>query len=277
MNVNKFIEKQIPYQVLESFGLTKDMVNDLPMDVLSGILSGQRSPVLPIEVESPEGGKVCSRARFSLTYTDQGDIDVLFHPVLAPIGDTMWVVAKDKETGKDGLREVDTKSIYSDKVVEQLKSGKVVLDYMTGRDGRRLKAFLQLDPETNEVLAVPSPVIGRNLQTLIGELGLTNSESHCLQNGEILTLIQDNHMMAIGLDLNNPTGIRFEEGDEKHWKERSKREWDKYNVGVFGCWVMDDDGVLTYVNEEDYTDEIWEGIERQRDVKKPGASVGRVV
>lgn len=55
MNVNKFIEKQIPYQVLESFGLTKDMVNDLPMDVLSGILSGQRSPVLPIEVESPEG------------------------------------------------------------------------------------------------------------------------------------------------------------------------------------------------------------------------------
>ena len=36
-----------------------------------------------------------------------------------------------------------------------------------------------------------------------------------------------------------------------------KRDWDKYTFGVYGCWVMGDDGNLSYVNEDDYTDEMW--------------------
>ena len=32
---------------------------------------------------------------------------------------------------------------------------------------------------------------------------------------------------------------------------------DKYTFGVYGCWVMDDDGNLDYVPEEEYTEELW--------------------
>ena len=134
---------------------------------------------------------------------------------------------------------------------------------MVADDGRKVKAFLQLDPETNEVLAVPTPVIGRNLQVLVNEIGLTVAETNCIQNGEVLTIAQEEEQVSVGIDLNSPTGLRFEKGGEKRWKEGGARQWNKYSVGLFGCWMMDD-GELSYIQEEEYTEEIWDEIEKQR-------------
>ena len=53
----------------------------------------------------------------------------------------------------------------------------------------------------------------------------------------------------------NPSEIN--QGDSQKWKENTKREWDKYTFGCYGCWIMDDDGNLDYVSEEDYTEELW--------------------
>ena len=63
--------------------------------------------------------------------------------------------------------------------------------------------------------------------------------------------------VTVGIDLTTPTGIRFCDGDGQKWKERDKREWDKYTFGCYGCWVMDNDGNLDYVPEEEYTEELW--------------------
>ncbi len=266
MNVNKINSSEIPYSVLETFGLTRNMIDDLPMDVLSQIMLGQCSPVLPVEVEGENGEKVRSRARFSLVYAQDGRVDVVFHPVFQPIGEKICMVTRDLTTGKEKLKIMDTCKVYSDVVVEELKAGRVVMDYMTADDGRKVKAFLQLDPETNEVLAVPTVVIGRNLQTLVGEFDLTVAETNCIQNGEVLTIAQEDEQISVGLDLNSPTGLRFEKGNEKRWKEGGMRQWNKYSVGVFGCWMMDD-GELSYIREEEYTEEIWDEIERQRNNK----------
>ena len=269
MNVNKINNSEIPYYVLETFGLTRNMIDDLPMDVLSKILSGQRSPVLPVEVEGVNGKKVYSKARFSLVYAEDGKLDVVFHPVFEPIGEKICMVTRDMATGKEQLKMMDTRAVYSDAVMEGLKAGRVVMDYITAGDGRKVKSFLQLDPETNEVLAVPTAVIGRNLQTLVGEFGLTVAETNCIQNGEILTIAQDEEQVSVGLDLNSATGLRFEKGDEKRWKEGGVRQWNKYSVGVFGCWMMEN-GDLSYIPEEEYTEEIWDEIEKQRNNRIKG-------
>ena len=269
MNVNKINNSEIPYYVLETFGLTRNMIDDLPMDVLSKILSGQRSPVLPVEVEGVNGEKVYSKARFSLVYAEDGKLDVVFHPVFEPIGEKICMVTRDMATGKEQLKMMDTRAVYSDAVMEGLKAGRVVMDYITAGDGRKVKSFLQLDPETNEVLAVPTAVIGRNLQTLVGEFGLTVAETNCIQNGEILTIAQDEEQVSGGLDLNSATGLRFEKGDEKRWKEGGVRQWNKYSVGVFGCWMMEN-GDLSYIPEEEYTEEIWDEIEKQRNNRIKG-------
>jgi hypothetical protein len=275
MNVNKINNSEIPYYVLETFGLTRNMIDDLPMDVLSKILSGQRSPVLPVEVEGVNGEKVYSKARFSLVYAEDGKLDVVFHPVFEPIGEKICMVTRDMATGKEQLKMMDTRAVYSDAVMEGLKAGRVVMDYITAGDGRKVKSFLQLDPETNEVLAVPTAVIGRNLQTLVGEFGLTVAETNCIQNGEILTIAQDEEQVSVGLDLNSATGLRFEKGDEKRWKEGGVRQWNKYSVGVFGCWMMEN-GDLSYIPEEEYTEEIWDEIEKQRNNRIKGQQIHKL-
>ncbi len=275
MDVNKINNSEIPYYVLETFGLTRNMIDDLPMDVLSKILSGQRSPVLPVEVEGVNGEKVCSKARFSLVYAEDGKLDVVFHPVFEPIGEKICMVIRDMATGKEQLKMMDTRAVYSDAVMDGLKAGRVVMDYITAGDGRKVKSFLQLDPETNEVLAVPTAVIGRNLQTLVGEFGLTVAETNCIQNGEILTIAQDEEQVSVGLDLNSATGLRFEKGDEKRWKEGGVRQWNKYSVGVFGCWMMEN-GDLSYIPEEEYTEEIWDEIEKQRNNRIKGQQIHKL-
>ncbi len=275
MNVNKINNSEIPYYVLETFGLTRNMIDDLPMDVLSKILSGQRSPVLPVEVDGVNGEKVCSKARFSLVYAEDGKLDVVFHPVFEPIGEKICMVTRDMATGKEQLKMMDTRAVYSDAVMDGLKAGRVVMDYITAGDGRKVKSFLQLDPETNEVLAVPTAVIGRNLQTLVGEFGLTVAETNCIQNGEILTIAQDEEQVSVGLDLNSATGLRFEKGDEKRWKEGGVRQWNKYSVGVFGCWMMEN-GDLSYIPEEEYTEEIWDEIEKQRNNRIKGQQIHKL-
>ena len=62
---------------------------------------------------------------------------------------------------------------------------------------------------------------------------------------------------TVGIDLHAKTAIRICSGDAQQWRNQPKREWDKYTFGCYGCWVMDDDGNLDYVSEEDYTEELW--------------------
>lgn len=40
--INHFEESEIPYGTLERFGLTQEMIEDLPVDVLQNIYNGRR-------------------------------------------------------------------------------------------------------------------------------------------------------------------------------------------------------------------------------------------
>ena len=53
--INHFEESEMPYGTLERFGLTHEMVEDLPYDVLQNIYNGRRSPVLPIIITAEDG------------------------------------------------------------------------------------------------------------------------------------------------------------------------------------------------------------------------------
>ena len=80
--INHFEESEMPYGTLERFGLTQEMVEDLPYDVLQNIYNGRRSPVLPITVTTEDGETETARTRFSLVRTPEGGVDVLFYPKL---------------------------------------------------------------------------------------------------------------------------------------------------------------------------------------------------
>lgn len=235
MKRNTFEEFEIPYSTLEKFGLTHEMVEDLPMFVLDDISNGKPTPVLPIRIKDDDGNTIESKARFALLRGENGKVDVVFYPVLkyAP------------------LEQFDTNQ------QELLKDGKSVMADVTSPSGEIIKAFVQIDTETNQVMAVPTAVIGRNMQVLSDELNLSSGEMKILQNGDALSFVSGEEMVTVGVDLRNKTGLRFAEGDAQKWQEQGKRDWDKFTFGCYGCWVMDDDGNLGYVSEDDYSDELW--------------------
>lgn len=226
---------ELPFSTLERFGLTREMIEDLPMRVLEDICNGRHSPVLPVRVTDEHGGQIESRSRFAFIRMDDGQVDVVFYPVL-----------------KYALLEQ-----FDDNQQQLLKDGKAVVADVTSPQGTIIKAFVQIDPETNQVMNVPTPVIGRNLQVLSEELGLGSAEIKTMQNGQPLTFVIDDEPVTVGIDLNSNTGIRFAQGDEQQWKERGKREWDKFTFGCYGCWVTDDEGNHDYVVEDEYTEELW--------------------
>ncbi|MCQ5224267.1 hypothetical protein NE676_23930, partial [Parabacteroides merdae] len=69
----------------------------------------------------------------------------------------------------------------------KLEAGKEVMATMTDPDGRQVQAIHQIDEGTGQILTVPTPVIGRNLQNFCDYFELSIAELNCLQNGEPLT------------------------------------------------------------------------------------------
>ena len=72
MKQTQFELNEVPYQTLERFGLTQEMIEDLPMHVLDEICDGRHSPVLPVRVHDEEGETVESRTRFALIRMENG-------------------------------------------------------------------------------------------------------------------------------------------------------------------------------------------------------------
>ena len=234
-----FEENEMPFDILERFGLTQTMIEDLPTDVLQNIYNGKKSPVLPVHITADDGEEVKARTRFSLVRTEEGGVDVLFYPQ---------------------LDEYDLK-LFNESQSQNLLAGKPIIGHLESNEvGRELggKSFFQLDPESRQVMSVPTPVIGRNIQYIADRYHLTGAEMQKLQNGDALSILNvDDEEITMGIDLNSKTGIRFAAGDEQTWKREAKREWDKYNFGAFGCWVVED-GDLDYIHEEDYSEEMWQ-------------------
>ena len=246
MNRKRFSDPETPYKILHKFGLTQEMIGDLPTHALSQIAEGYRSPVLPIKFTDEQGNIYRSRTRFSLYRTEDNRVDVLFYPQLQQ-------ACLDK---------------FSEENRNKLQCDKAVIDTMTTADGKDIQAFLQIDKGTQQVIYIPTPVIGRNLQVIAYEFHLSNAELNCLRNGNPLTILADDDTITVGVDLNEPTGIRICAGDERKWSAEVKKDWEKYNYGCFGCWTMDEEGNLDYTPEEAYTDEMWEEMRRKGESRK---------
>ena len=234
MDNKTFREDEFPYQTLEQFGLTQEMVEDLPMAVLDDLRNGRRSPVLPIRVTDDDGDTIRCRSRLAFCRQEDDSVDVLFFPQL--------------------LRcNLDQ---YSQEEHDALLSGKAIVS--TSPDDGTTKCFVQIDHETNQVIYVPTPVIGRNLRTLMDNFRLSSSEIVVIQDGDPLSFMEGDEMVTAGIDLREKTGIRICTGDAQKWKDAQAERLDRYSFGIFGCWVQADNGELSYIHESDYTQEIWD-------------------
>ena len=233
MDYRTFTEDEFPYQILEQFGLPQTMVEDLPMSVLEDLSAGHLSPMVPISVSGEDGTVVKSKARFKFIRMDDGRVDVLFHPQLLH-------------------SEIEQYSEIQERTL--LDGGAIVA---LAPDGSGSKCFVQVDKATNQLLYVPTPVIARNLSTLMDRFHLTSEQIQTIQDGQIVSFPLDEETISMGIDLQEKTGIKIVVGNKIKWEETLGEGLDRYNFGLFGCWTLQEDGSLEYIHEEDYTEGIW--------------------
>ena len=180
MKTARFEFDELPFQTLARFGLTQEMIEDLPMRVLDELCEGRHSPVLPVRVSDENGKTVESRTRLVFYRMENGQVDVLFYPVL-------------KSSPLDR---------YDREQQKQLLAGKAILADTPTEDGRHTKAFVQIDPETKQVMSVPTPIIGRNLQVLAEELHISFRTAARI----VEKLEQNGYIVEVGRSVLNGRG-----------------------------------------------------------------------
>lgn len=227
------------------------MIYDLPNYVHENIEMGGMSPLLPISIKQPFGCTHCY-AKFCLIEVEDG-IDVLFSPKL-------------KEADLSNFLKQDRQLLLEGKTIVSEVEEAVLLDDGT-ENKRKVKAFVQLDKETNSVVYAPTQIIGRNLQTVTNEFDLSESELQGFWKGELVTTEMSDEdkvtaNITIGIDLFSEKGVVLIPGGAAQWKRVVHKTMPEYNFGNDGCWV-NRHGMLEYVPEENFTQDILEALESQ--------------
>ena len=229
--IEYFTESEIPYGTLAKFGLTREMIESLPEPVMSRLLSFRTTPVLPLVVED-NGKQVRCQGKIALVRKD-GKVDVVFNPV--------W------ETN-------ELESFTPDEQV-RLKNGEVVYAEVMDKG----KCFVQFDSELNKCMFVPGLIIDQNIDCLSESDAVDEKSILLLKNGQIVEITDGEDTVTVGIDLDTPSCLRIVGGNADRWKQEKEAEsLPQYNFGLFGCWVNDGNNNLSYVDEEDYTDEMVE-------------------
>lgn len=236
---NIFSESEIPYNILQKYGITQEMIDDLPQDIMEILLQGGRTPLLPIEVDNGSE-KIKGKASISFKRTGNG-VDIVFT--------NKWRKAKLDE--------------YDIEEQNALRAGLVLLR----RTNNDELVYLQLDEKTNAVMTASAEAIQHNIEVYKNELGCSTEESEKMSQGNAVTLKNSNEVLTIGIDLHEPDGIRFvpvEVSRLKDYKPATDRQ--NYNFGIYGCWIVGKDGSLdSYIPEENYTPEMEQMLEDSRD------------
>lgn len=250
MQEKKFYREEYPLEILSEFGLTEQMIYDLPSYVHDVIEMGGKSPLLPITIRQ-NFGKTHSYARFSLIETDEG-VDVLFSPK---------------------LKSVDL-STFDDKTKRLLQEGKVLVatikeSYVTADQKEKTQqtlAFVQIDKDTNDVVYSPTQFIGRNLIHICNEYDLNYDDLQSLWEGELVTVSDpygdEEELVTLGIDLLTDKGVAIVPGDARQWEKHIRRAMPDYHFGADGCWI-NKNGVLSYVPGKDFTPELLAVIEKR--------------
>lgn len=114
MTNKRFHRDEYPFDILDEFGLTENMIYDLPDYVHENIEMGGMSPLLSISIKQPFGCTHCY-AKFCLIEVEDG-VDVLFSPKLKE-ADLSNFLKQDRQLlleGKTIVSEVEEAVLLDD-------------------------------------------------------------------------------------------------------------------------------------------------------------------
>ena len=234
--MGNFTKTDIPYDILEEFGLTRQMINDLPESIMNRLLTGRITPPLPVNDTTQDGEKCSAMAKIALIRKENGNMDVLFWPRME-------------------MLDLDQMPNISE---ESVKSGKVF---------RTEKGYAQYNGTIEQIMQVPYRIVLHNIEAIQDTVGLSQKDTDAILKGKPVTITEGEYKgCSIGIDLENDNAIRLSKGTTRDWeKEESIDDVKKYNFGVFGCWIRDEKDTLHYMKNSEYENhpDVMEAFEKQ--------------
>ena len=252
--VEHFNEGEIPYETLKKFGLTQEMIDDLPETVMKKFLNGGKTPVLPVRLKNVDGQLIESQANMSLLRLENGEVEVAF--------EARWM---DKDL-----------SAFSERDQELLTDGEVIICDLPGKG----KCYVQFDETINQAIAVPVEIVKHNLALYGNNLNLDDDDREALENGGLVEIEINNITFTMGIDLAETDSVRVVEGSIGEWKKLvAAEEMPEYQFGLYGCWVRNPNNTLSYVPEDEYSEEMQQqvkiaGLRNASEQQTKGMSVG---
>lgn len=233
--MNKFTELEIPYDELKTLGLTQEMIDDLPQPVMGKLLSGQHTPPMEITYSDKKGEKHSFLSSIVLKRDGEG---------LAAFLVPRWEEAKLDQFTKE---EQDV-LLRGDILRMTLPSGK--------------KGFAQFDEDLHQLMMVEEEIVLHNLNIINKDKDINEEEIEQIMQG-IPTELRDEEVITVGVNLKDWNGLHITDGNVEKWREEVGAKLNKYNFGLYGCWISDPiSGALSYVPEENYTEEMENEIRR---------------
>lgn len=229
--------EELPFKDLETFGLTEEMLLALPENILDIFLSGSHTPVLPLTYE----GVIVNPAKLRLFRTSTGEVTFKILPVL--------------EFAKMEMFDEEECELLLDGKVIQKKVPYPCYDEEGNEDLQEVTCFVQIDRETYQVAYVPTPVIARNLKTILEEYNIDSDKITPITEGNLLTIEKDGEEYTVGISLNTRAGVCIFKGTEEDFEKNVYCPIPQYTFGTHGVWVNTDEG-LRYFKEEEFTEDI---------------------
>lgn len=225
--MKKFTENEIPYDDFERMGFSQEMIDDLPEGIMDKLLSGEKTPLLASSLNDANGN---------------------------PMKAVIWMEKEENGVAYGLYRPYNNVRDYSEFSKSQQKAllnGEVVLADLKGQQS----SYYQMDEATNRILSCPVDCLMNNFEGL--KESISGIDKKTFANGKTQTIERNGNVITIGIDLSDSKGFRVVSGDEEKWKQgRETDKLPKYNFGLYGCWTFDKDNNLSYVPEENYTDDM---------------------
>jgi len=179
-----FEEEDIPIAEFENIGLSKDGRIDLGEHDLKALLAGMRTDTLRLHNLTDGDIKILHLdAKLSLHRNEQGNLDLLIHPV---------------------YRRPKAPEYLTDDEVEKLASGETVnLDKTVEIDGVKREVLIEFDKETNEFVITDTERI--LVPDYVNDEELTPEQKARFKKGKVVEL-QDGTKFQFS--AKDPNGIR---------------------------------------------------------------------
>lgn len=234
--VESFSEREIQSSLdeLALLGITPAAFWDLPSDNLSLILRGHRSPMVTGTVIDEVGQKISAGFRFQF----------------ARVADTIRVIVYPQRKEMIDLELSDAHQV-------RLETGMAIMEnvYAGVADGTS-DVYVQLDAQTRCIDSCPAEMLLQNIESVARHLHLTKIEHDKLKEGSTVTYFMKGDEYTIGVDLSCPYGIRDIRGNFYDWQRSRSETPERYQFGIEGCWVTDENGDMAYVEESNYSEKI---------------------